>query len=268
MLSSQPKLVNYSQVNELYNTLFEPKEFSEFEYRLFNNNLDIDKINIEHLFIDKNEEAILSISNYESIYNKYSELYVKCMNYLVQLGNVKGYLKLGNFTLEVKKDKETAIKLYTYGGNKGSSMCFYNAAIAYFKDAQYLETLQMLDKAIKLSNNIPEYYQLYAHVYANCNDIPNMIKYLYLAIKSGEGSKIALDIFEQMAGSNSLYQILLRVKSPNSLIQQKTRDLSKRVTDTTYYDDIVIQIDDTTTLYTYDFEPLCECSPSDISENK
>lgn len=247
-------LNNYSQLNELHCTLFLPKPFNEFEYRLFNNELDVCKINIEQLFTEKNEDALIAISNYESIYSEYSDLYITCMNYLVRLESSVGFLKLGNYTCNVKLDKDTAIKLFKYGGNKGNSRCFYNIAVVYFNDKKYVEAIQMLDEAIKLNNTVPEFHILYATIYEILNDRSNLFKQVYLAIKSGEGSKIALACFETSFESNDLYQILLRVKMPNLMIRQKIIELSRRI-DNIYYQEVVIKLDDNTILR-HDFEEL------------
>lgn len=179
-------IYNYCTLNDLYNEeLFEYKQFDEFEYRLFNNITDGTKIDLDHLFIQKNENALVSLANYYYLIPlKYGSAHLKCINYLVQLGNSEGYLKLGNYTYDILKKNDAAIQLYKHAGDKGLAIGYYNAAVIYCNDKNYTEANKMVDKAIALKTTNYYYYILKAHSNMSLRNFPKALYAFYLSFKT------------------------------------------------------------------------------------
>ena len=151
---------NYSDLAEEYDVLFEPKQFDEFEDKLFNGEIDVNTIDLHKLFQEKNESALISIANYDYLYTNYGDITMTCTNYLVQLDNIIGHLKLANYYYEFKHDTEKALQIYLYYGNtKQCEKCFYNAACIYYDQKKYRKANKMLNNAIALNKN-SSYYAL------------------------------------------------------------------------------------------------------------
>lgn len=186
---SQTNLVNYSQLG------YDSKPFTDFEYNLFNDYIDVSKIDIDKLFIEQNEADLIAVLNYYDYFYDISNTgitthskYNKCIDYLVRLDSPVGYLKRGNYEVRHLNNLEAGLTSYILGGYKksprGSSTCFYNAGRVYFECGKYSEAIQMLDEAIKLKNTEPAYFALKARACMTFKNFPKAINSIYLTVKT------------------------------------------------------------------------------------
>lgn len=123
-------LTNYKQINEKFALNYDEREFTYFEKTIFNSTVEINPYD----FDQKNIEILNSLINYydiQSIFGNYDQnikLYLEFCQKLSELGDSRGYHKIGNFYLR-EKNFDNAILFYKMSSNMGNYHSKCNLAI-------------------------------------------------------------------------------------------------------------------------------------------
>ena len=207
---------NYSEINSIYNTDFDEKEFTEFEQKLFNSNkkLELNKYNLN------DKEILNSLSNYYKIMNNNTE-YLKCLLKLMQINDARGIFNLATYYYE-NDNIDKAIFYYQLGSDNNDACSKYCLANIFENDIT--KEREYLKEAVEL-DFIPAIYRL-ACSFAKTQDIINMNKYIDLGIKAE--CQNCLDLLElEFLNCNKFYNYLIKLPYTNELIKNKIVKLKK-----------------------------------------
>lgn len=220
------ELTCYQDVNELYNNNFDPRPFTPFERKLFNNKLTEQDLSSNEF---NNADDIYSIINYYSSVDKNEIQQIKYIQKLLVIPNeTRGYLKLGCHFL-VKRELTKALSCFKSGANKGNLHCYGNAGVVLYQLENYDEALGYFCKAIELG-----YYKCYMNLiiyYFNIKHDMHMVYQcaLHGALNNQEDClEILVDLFESKTDS---FHILTKLNKTSPIIQQYLLESRKYFTE-------------------------------------
>lgn len=219
MINIAKRIYSYDELNKIYDKYYEPRLFTSFELKLFNN--EFETIDLKQH--SQNIENVYSLANYFDIINDTCNS-LKCIHILLEHNDVRGFNKLGVHLLQHDKN-EDAKKVFSVGSSRGYVICTANLGCIYYKEKNYDVALQYFLKA--LQNGKTNIFCNIALVYMMKDDIAKCCKYATQGVIAEEQK--CMDILETFLPRDELYMFLLKLKTTNNLIQNKIRDLHRTI---------------------------------------
>lgn len=243
------KLFSYKDVNNVYKTTYDERPFSEFEIKLFNNEINLDALNIENM---ENCEILYSICNYFEVTNNHLQLLIT-INRLLILNDARGYLKLGVYFFKYKNDTTQAYNLFKIGAKKGNLNCVINMGLYYQNtERDYYEAIKYLSEGLRKGNYsvCVNLYMCYYHT----NNISEGLKVLKLGLKAGNEN--CLRVLETLFSADDLHYFLLSLDFSNDIIINKIYELKEVIDDDKYYKNFLIETEND--LYDNNFDSILQ----------
>lgn len=214
------RITSYDEINEMFDTNYDPRPFTDFETHLFNG--DIKNIDINNYLNDI--EHIYSLANYFNIH-KDSINYLKCTNILLQKGDTRGYNKLGSYLLD-KNKTEDAIKVFSVGAEKGNLNCIANLGVMYARNRDFDNALKYFLCSYEKGNN--HIISAIVSMYIRKNDPSNALKLIVIGLSKEDAR--CMEILEMIFDRTELYWFLCKLKFTNQFVKNKIQELHKCMT--------------------------------------
>lgn len=246
MNQQNQRLTSYKDINELHETNYSDRQFTEFESSIFNLDINPDTLTIETTDCDK----LYSLCAFYEVYKDYKKV-ITIVHKLLSLGDTRGYLKLGVYLLDCKKDENKAFEIFKIGASKGDIICICNVGVQHIQNKNYEEAIKYFLDAIK-QNKFDVCVNIF-YCYAMLDDLSTGYKFLKLGIKNND--ERSMDTFCRGFSENDLYYVLLKFEFTNELIQTKLNELRPRIINEKYCENIFIH-SDTGELFNTNFDVL------------